>query len=103
MVPNVEIITWLGWLSGLEAIYLVRPPEGTGLAGVTCKVEAKPGPQTQDLEPSSQPAPAFCRCPEPWARQSKAGMAVGWEGGERMTGKQISSLAAPWAPGLGDN
>lgn len=99
MVPNVEIITWLGWLSGLEAIYLVRPPEGTGLAGVTCKVEAKPGPQTQDLEPKQPASTCLLQMPRALG-QAIQGRDGSWLGRRREDDGETDFLSG-WPLGSG--
>lgn len=95
---NYQVAECQGWRP------FFRPTEGTGLAGVTQQGRgAKPGPQTQDLEPKWAGSTCLLQIPGALSQATRGGDGSQPGGGERITGKQIFSLPAPWAPGIGDN
>lgn len=68
-------------MAGLETILsgLLR---GWDLVGSLSKGDQSLGPTHRTWGQSNWPAPAFCRHPEPLARQPKAGMAASGDGEE---------------------
>lgn len=87
---NTQIREWLrasSWNSEASGVM----QQGRGKTWVSNpRLESKAGSQHLLLQ-------------RPGALGKWAGMAAGlWEG-ERIIGKQISSVPAPWAPGKGDN
>lgn len=101
VLPVTGIIKWRSVRAGDHFSGQLR---GQGLLGSLSKVEGQSlAPKTQDLEPKWAGSTCLLQTPGALSQATRGGDGSQPGGGERITGKQIFSLPAPWAPGIGDN
>ena len=93
VLPDTGIIKWRSVRAG---DHFSGQQRGQVLLGSLSKVEGHSlGPKPRTWSQSGQPAPAFCRRPEPSARQPEAGMAVSREEERGLRGNRFSPRLHP--------